>query len=543
MPSQTFHGPFHTGREDFEKQLKAALKGKDGYFKPFPNYRGRKNITIKVPSDTCLCHGVEKKRLVVETEFGFYVEHCDCHSSKSRKRRSRARHRVSSSYSRYREQNPNFERFKDMPAGAKLGRFKRFSSNSVVENTVLLTTGSHVGSIKSKRTWDSLNPGPPYRSVGPFASIETKVSGADPTGSGYYRNEFSPGSWWEYNGFFVDDGDWFSDSVGNYTTTTVPVLSGYDTAAWDKLKPRVAQANLGQFLYELKDLPGQLETSANAFYNEYKALGGSRSTLFMHPKLVAENFLNHVFGWEPFLGDLYNLYDTYNRSNEFISDLVKRNGTWQRKRRDLDTNVTQTHLGRRYSAGVEPFGFQIQGLCSDMVVDGITCKAYFDLTQVVETKVWAVGQFSFYRPEFDVNDPAFGGIVQTVNRLTTLYGLRVNPTLVYKLTPWSWTVDWFTGLGKHIQRLDDFITDGIVSRNLCIMRTTRRFVTKTCVINFTGGRRALTFRREVSTKCRKVADSPYGFDVTWNNLSVRQLAILGAIGITRDHSGFISRGA
>jgi hypothetical protein len=373
--------------------------------------------------------------------------------------------------------------------------------------------------------------------------IKTKVPGANRTGSGNFKKITSPGNWWEYKGSFVDDGDWFTDVAGNYLTTAIPTVTGYDSLAWDKLKPRVSQANLAQFIYELKDLPGQLETSANAFNNLYRSFGGGYSTTIMHPKSVADNFLNHEFGWVPFLSDLWNLYDTYNRSNEFISQISRDNGSWVRKRRVLKEETTQRHIGRRYSAGVEPFGFNIQGVCDDMVVDGVTCKAYFDLTEVVTTKVWAVGQFKFYRPEFDSNDPAFGGLLETGQRLMTLYGLRISPSLLYKITPWTWTVDWFTSFGNYVQRLDDFVVDGIVSRGLCIMMSTTRSMTKTCVINFAGGRRTLQFRRSVDMKVRKVADSPYGFDSTWNNLSVRQLAILGSIGITRQNPGFVSRGA
>lgn len=532
--------PFITGKQIFDKHLKDVLKGRTGYFKPWP----RRGKTVHVPRDTCLCHGVVKKRLVVEvTGIGFYVEKCGCERSKSSRNKSRSRHRSNSSFSRYRIRNPTLQRFGDLSAGAKLGLFKVFSNNQMQSSTQLNTTGAHGGSISTERCWDSVNSGPPYRATGPFALIKTEISGAGRVNGGLLKNITSPGNWWQYEGSFVDDGDWFSDPVGNYLTTAIPTATGYDTLAWDRLKPRVNRTNLAQFLYELKDLPGQLETTANLLNNSWRSFGGGYSTVTMHPKSAAENFLNHEFGWVPFLSDLWDLYDTYNRSNEFISQLSRDNGSWVRKRAVLKSETTQRHVGRRYSAGVEPFGFQIQGLCNDFVVDGITCKGYFDLTEVVTTKVWATGHFKFYRPEFDSNDPAFGGLLETGQRLMTLYGLRITPSLLYKITPWSWTVDWFTSFGKYIDRMDDFIVDGIVSRDLCIMMSTKREMTKTSVINFAGGKRTFTWRRNVSMKVRKVADSPYGFDATWNNISVRQAAILASIGITRSNPGFISRGA
>jgi len=456
-------------------------------------------------------------------------------------------------YGRYRENNPNFDRKGDIPAGSKLGVFKTYSNSQVSSSANLNTTGTHVGSISSERCWDQKNPGPPYRSVGPFALLKANIPGSGKTHASTYKSRlFAPGNWWEYTGSFVDDGDWFTDTVSNYLSTGAPAIVGYDTLAWDKLKPRVSKASMAQFFYELRDLPGQLRTSAHDFHRIWDSIrdtgnpGSSRTTIssIMDPHDAADTFLNHNFGWVPFIGDLLKFYDAYQRSHEYISELVRTNGTWERKRAVLKTETIQRPLGRRYSAGVEPFGFQIQGLCNDMTVDGITCKGYFDVTEVIETKVWASGLFKFYRPEYDMSLLYNDSYVGALQRLLTLYGIRINPTLVYKVTPWTWAVDWFTGFGKYIERLDDFTVDGIVSKQLCIMARTHRYVVKTAYINFGSGPLTFSWKREFESKVRKVADCPYGFDQTWNNLSLRQWAILGAIGISRGTSGgFISRGA
>jgi hypothetical protein len=368
---------------------------------------------------------------------------------------------------------------------------------------------------------------------------------------------------------FCDDGDWMSDSVSNYLSTSAPAIVGFDTLAWDKLKPRVSKSSAAQFFYELRDLPGMLETSASGFSRFWDSLRGGRVSTgitihapaalqpgirrhsrdrgeslraLMDPSDLADHFLNHNFGWVPFLGDLANMYNAYQRSHEFISELVRTNGSWERKRAVLQSDTTQRPIGRRYSLGVEPSGFFIQGMCDTRVVDGIPCKGYFDVTEVVETKVWANGLFKFYRPEYDMNLDYNDSYIGALQRLMTLYGVRISPTLLYKITPWSWTVDWFSGFGKYIERLDDFTVDGIVSKQLCIMAQTRRYVTKTCHVFFQSGDRTFNFRRYFESKVRKVADCPYGFDQTWNNLSLRQWAILGAIGISRTNTGFISRG-
>lgn len=466
---------------------------------------------------------------------------------KPRVAKSHKRHKrfyVNGRMNRYREKERSFKD-QDLKAGAKIGVFKTYAGSQVSSTQNVNLTGTPEDSKELWRCWDQTNPGPPYNTGGPFASINYTIPSAQVQGSGTYRSsQFSPGSWWEYNGAFVDDGDWGSDTVSNYLSVGVPALTGYDSRAWDELKPRVSKASLAQFIYELRDLPRQLETTANLMHNAWRSFGGGYSSVVMHPRSVADNFLNHEFGWAPFIGDIATFIDVYQKSSDYIRDLVRQNDTWIKKSKVLLRETTQTRLLRRLTSGTMPStgDFRIAGCCNDMVVDGITTKGYFDITEVKETKVWAKGTFKYYRPEFDPNAAGFDSQWTNASRLATLYGLRINPTLLYKITPWSWLVDWFSQFGKFIQRQDDFISDGIVSKCLYVMRSTERKVVKTSFINFASGPRAFTWQRKHAMRQRKVADSPYGFDLTFSNLSVRQWAILGAIGIGQTPTGFVSRG-
>jgi hypothetical protein len=455
--------------------------------------------------------------------------------------------------SRYREtansHSKSFHGFssgKKPKAGSKIGTFKQYTNNQLVSTSNILLTGTPEDSKSLTRTWDQLNPGPPYRGGGPFASISFDLPSSQVQGVGTYSSAGAFGSSrFEYSGGFVDDGQWGADSSANYLSVGVPDLSGYDSRAWDELKPRVSKASLAQFIYELKDLPGQLETSANLLANSWRSFGGGYSGVVMHPKSVADNFLNHEFGWVPFISDLYNLFDVYSQSEKYISDLVAQNNTWVRKSRVLEQSDTEKLEHRGYSSGTDPSSgsFQIGGICNSYQLDGLPCKGHFDIRSRISSRVWAVGSFKYYRPEFDSSLADFASEWNNAGRLLTLYGMRINPTLIYKVTPWTWAVDWFSQFGKFIQRQDDFISDGIVSRFLYVMRETKRFMTKTSHLNFISSPVTLNWRRTFSMKQRKVADSPYGFDLTWNNLSIRHWSILAAIGITRQGSGFISRGA
>lgn len=471
--------------------------------------------------------------------------------AKRYKVRRRSLKRYTQSFSRYREHNPEFLTLGDVPAGKKVGVRKVYQNNQLQSSQDATTTGAYKGSLVSERCWDSLNSGPPYRNGGPFALVRTNIQGSGYTPSGTFKSRmFAPGFWWQYDGSWVDDGNWLTDSRANYVSTNIPTLTGFDSLAWDKLKPQVAKGSAAQFLVELRDLPQMLITSASRaltfkrlFERKENLFNKSGFSVIMQPKSAADDFINHQFGWAPFVGDMMKFVDIHQNAERYLYDLIRQNDTWIRRKAVLQNDTTQNRIGRIYHPSVDPWGTHENGLCDDLVVDGITCKGYCDITEVVETKVWATGQFKYYRPEFDYRNPDNSGNMAALQRLLTLYGLRINPTVLWKVTPWSWAIDWFTHFGKFIERQDDFITDGIVARDLYLMRTMKRYVTKTSYINFSSGARVFTWRREFSTKVRKIASSPYGFDQPWAGLSPKQLAILAAIGISQSPTGFISRGA
>jgi hypothetical protein len=466
-----------------------------------------------------------------------------------RKRRAARKYRISSVFSRYREKElPGYGR--NIIAGVtKLGVFTRRLNNVIDMVQTRFATGSAFEASQLIRTWDQVNPGPPFNSGGPFKSISYRVPTCELTKSNRYLSSqfpgFQPRSDWEYKGAFSCGNDWGTDLISQYTNTSLASfssLSGYHSQAWDKLKPRVAKAGVSQFIYELRDLPRQLVTSANLFHNSWKQMGGGYGSVLMSPTNVAENFLNHNFGWVPFISDLMSMYSTYQRSHEIIAQSVRDNGQWMRRMRVLEETETIVPIKRIYGSDTEPNQSTnpMDQMCSTMVVDGIPCKGLTDILVHDKSRVWAVGSFRSYRPEFDDRLRGFTSPFTTVQQILTIYGARINPTVLWKITPWSWMVDWFTGVGRFIERYDDFIQDGITSRYLYVMKQSSHTVSKTCMINFSGsGPVSFEWRRNLALKQREVADSPYGFNVPWNSLSAKQWAILGAIGILQTNSGFV----
>jgi hypothetical protein len=148
------------------------------------------------------------------------------------------------------------------------------------------------------------------------------------------------------------------------------------------------------------------------------------------------------------------------------------------------------------------------------------------------------GSFKYYRPEFDPDLPDYSSAWNAIQRQLTMYGARITPSNIYRATPWTWLIDWFSDFGSVVDRITDWAWDSILCKYLYLMRTDYRRVTLTQVLPFRTGDVVLSFQRETNAKIRRGSDSPYGFGLSWNNLSSRQLAILAALGVSRKSSNF-----
>ena len=485
---------------------------------------------------------------------------------KRKKKRKKHKRIYFGAFSRHRE--------RDLDSGLFINKKHepKLAPSSVIGKLTHITNGNIVAglggsiplgadlapSLHRQESWDQINPGPPFRGGGPLRLIEYHLPATAMVGFGRYTGQRPSGSastsYGVYTGSFVDNGFWTGlsyDNIRSNNFSSFSNLSEFDSLAWDRLKPSLPKAGLAQFIYELKDLPGMIATSANALRKEWASVGGSELFIpVMRPRDAADHFLNHSFGWVPFLSDIVKLYNAWNNSVTLMSNIVRDNGIWVRRRRVLEESID---VGVETQGGVDSATIPSSGIrdalsvdmCKPFTLNGNTQKGFAFFRTVTERKVWAVGSFKYYRPEFDMSlfdDSAFSDWAN-IQRLITFYGLRVNPSLVYKLTPWTWLADWFTGFGSYLERLNDFVEDGIVSRGLYVMETLRKVQTKTSTLNFYSGPVTVNFQRNLLLKQRKLADSPYGFNAPWKDLSPRQWAILGAIGISRSKQGYISRGA
>jgi hypothetical protein len=361
----------------------------------------------------------------------------------------------------------------------------------------------------------------------------------------YYGNDLRPyGFAYLYEGGFVPSGWPHGYSItevanaGNAGRLDMNFMSpnSYAAEAYNRYKPKITQFDAMQFVFDdLKDLPGQLETTAHGLHRAYQALLGktpgarkAAAKSLVMPDSVADQYLNQVFGWLPFLGDMSKLFKTYNGQNRKMAEISRQNGTWIKR----GGNVLREREIIEYATVDNFSGYVYPALSSSFYRSAgswVTSHLYYTL----EREIWFDGSFKFYAPEFDSLNRASEGPYGEIMRLMHYYGVRISPTVIWELTPWTWLGDWFYDASGIIDNITSSIFDRLVSRYAYLMQRIDISAHNDSTIHLKDGDLSLHWEQNVTMKTRKAAD-PYGFDSVGSifDLTSRQSMILGALGIT-----------
>lgn len=313
------------------------------------------------------------------------------------------------------------------------------------------------------------------------------------------------------------------------TSPLIPVLTDWSAKAYERTRPSLEKAGAFVFAAESRDIPRMLATSAGAFHDVWKSVGGRTGPDGrMVANAASNHFLNHEFGWVPFINDIRKFDHVYQNAAYIRSRLTSENNRWIHRRATLLDDYLETRLASDTGMRVSPSGDWVGTL-----LDG---TAHWEVRERKTSVVTTSGVFRYYRPEFDDTLPDYSSAWNTLQRQVTMYGARISPSNVYKAIPWTWLIDWGTDLGSVIDRAQDIALDAIAAQYLFLMRHDHREVVLKQYLPFkSGGPRTLEFSRTTDVKIRREADSPYGFGLAWNGLSPKQLAILAALGISRRH--------
>jgi hypothetical protein len=287
-------------------------------------------------------------------------------------------------------------------------------------------------------------------------------------------------------------------------------------------------------LVELRDVPRSIVQAQKTLLDLsklYRSLTSSPTTrkvifnLKENARNVPNEYLSYHFGWKQLYRDLKDLLELPTKTSKRVNFLMRRSGkpTTLSSLRDIVSSN---------ESGVS--GFDYNGMSTEHTVSS---GSRIERTSQVRLVVNCLWDFP------PVNSVAFKRHVYAER-----IGLVPRPTDVYNLIPWTWLIDWFTGLGNYVELIDNIHRDRtLINWGMISCTSTGRLLTerksKSTIVrdsradNGTGST-TTTFVENNHTsvfdfKCKTRSDVSTILDVKLTSvptsLTVYQKSILGAL--------------
>lgn len=309
-----------------------------------------------------------------------------------------------------------------------------------------------------------------------------------------------------------------SSVYNNAPVDPIPVRSALGSTAVNRCRPAQSHADISVSVIEMyrEGIPQTLKSLSNmkdevAHFRELTRANKGRT--------LPSKYLEYEFGWKPLVADIRKASKAILESDRILEDLRRNSG--RRMRRSYSFPATSsTTLYKSDGTGPWPY------LNSYLVQQ--TGGRTIDWTKTKKT--WFSGEFVYTYPSAKRAFP-----LQMISGANKLLGIKLTPEVIWNIAPWTWLSDWFTNTGDIVANLSAIGEDNLVMRYGYLMqeassvfRHTHRGVTiqGTNVVDATISGE---FTEIVKTR---IGASPFGFGLTYDGLDARQLAILGAIGLT-----------
>lgn len=241
-------------------------------------------------------------------------------------------------------------------------------------------------------------------------------------------------------------------------------------------------------------------------------------------------FLNSEFGWKPVVSDIRDVAYAAANSDRILSQYERNAGRVVRRRYEFPGEFSLSEGLVTPSTN----GFVFSPTWQNSLTDASINKPNLRYKATVSRRQWFSGAFTYHLPR---GYKSRNGMVSAAAKAGPLLGIELTPNVVWNLAPWSWAIDWFSNAGDVVSNLSDWATDGLVMKYGYIMEHVRHDVTYyldgPSQFKFEStGRIPATVTAWTEFK-RRTAASPFGFGITYDGLSPRQLAISAALGLTR----------
>jgi hypothetical protein len=322
----------------------------------------------------------------------------------------------------------------------------------------------------------------------------------------------------------------FSGEFGRSTTAE-------GVSAWKRFKPKLFVADMGQFVGEIRETLPMLQTSASMFSRQFlDAFGFSVRHQKRMTKEMSNHWLNLQFGWSPFVSDLTKFLKKFGDLDKRLQQCKRDNGKDIRRHGLLSSTMEGTPkevqtlstdgLGQSpYIMFVAPFTFSNSLLANPYHLGDFRST----ITYTERYQQWFSACFRYWVPTFDSNSA-----IDTVHNYLRMFGIRVTPSLVWNLTPWSWLADWVGNVGDNIDAYTDS-ADHLTAKYAYIMKTSVVEVRNDSAVKCGGVQiPGLSWRRGCVAKTRMQA-SQFGFAIASPDFTAWQWSILASLGLPQLH--------
>jgi hypothetical protein len=291
-------------------------------------------------------------------------------------------------------------------------------------------------------------------------------------------------------------------------------LRPFGTTAIARCKPTNSIADSALFLAELYS-EGLPKLVGATLWKENVSLARS----------AGEEYLNQEFGWKPLISDVRDILHAVTHAHTVLSQYERDSGKMVRRRYSFPEENSTVTTQPTTSQGFIPVS------TGPILISGPTVPGKVYKTTTTWRHVWFSGAFTYYLP---TGYRSRNALIDNAHKARQLLGLDLTPEVLWNAAPWSWAIDWFSNAGDVISNLSDWSTDGMVLRYGYVMEhsyITDRYVVDDSIQRFKSDCVFSPITSFVETKRREVA-TPFGFSMDWSGLSLRQLSIASALGLT-----------
>jgi hypothetical protein len=306
-------------------------------------------------------------------------------------------------------------------------------------------------------------------------------------------------------------------------------LANYGALEYGRTAPTPDQISMSAIIGELREglpalIPAFLGTGTKRNF---------KSTLQRQTRRARDagsDYLNVQFGWIPLLNDVRSIATALAVATAAVTG---NNLETHRRRYKPEKDDTITGSSSALSVITREFSddFETGGTASSVSLGGLGYRTWFSQRHEIEYSF----EGEFVRlPEGQKDYSSY------LVKLDELMRWDITPMDLWQLAPWSWLVDWFFDIGGQLDAWNSATTNRILSLYAYAMRD-ERLTTTSVISDIAGVSEAYTYQgpRSVFSQVKirrrqRVKANPFGFTLDpLNQLSAGQLAILGALGLTK----------